>query len=53
MQKKEFIKQDLNEKVNIEIKDYRDLKGKYNSISINRDDRSCWSKIFGKLLQND
>ena len=23
----------LNEKVNIEIKDYRDLKGKYNSIA--------------------
>jgi cyclopropane-fatty-acyl-phospholipid synthase len=31
--KKRIYKCGLNEKVNIEIKDYRDLKGKYNSIA--------------------
>ena len=31
--KKRIFKCGLNEKVNIEIKDYRDLKGKYNSVA--------------------
>ena len=31
--KERIFKSGLNEKVNIEIKDYRDLKGKYNSIA--------------------
>ena len=31
--KERIFKCGLNEKINIEIKDYRDLKGKYNSIA--------------------
>ena len=33
MQKKEFFKKGLNEKVNIKMMDYRDVKSKYNSIA--------------------
>ena len=56
LQKKEFFKNGLNEKVNIQMKDYRDINKKYNSIAsiemIEAVGKKYLSNYFKKIKNN-